>query len=699
MVREWLHWIAAGGRPSTRRRRLSEETEKTSSAGCMCAVFQLFDLQHHPFNYQPDTGSPFLQEEANTSKGVEAPRNSLELLEPAAMKEEDNSNFPVIKVGINHIKTRVASKSRTEDNTVSSDCSPGTAKTPNLVARLMGLDLLPECNNSPLFSCPNTKPGSKISHIFNQNKTKTCFSDDDIAVGARSSSARRSDYEYHSHRLSLQINKENNGEFANISGKMRGRSAIRFRKDENTRLPAGHFVKQVANQVTEKIGRKVGLTDITNNTNYREEKEETLRRDQNLVTHQQPTKRNNTNISPKIKSLDTKKKIVASSGTKSPRNSISSLDGNDYDHHHHQSGVIPKDGKRVGGGNANIFSGTKKLQSAPQNCDYYSVKNNKLEPPVGSSAKDKAKNSTDKKKTKKLAQLMMSSSEIQNISGPTILSVKKGPSPPATKLPQKQINSALEDETISFRETVSDALSSKRDTQLSRKSSRSYKHLSLQPDRISTVLPDRNNGCATPATTSAAAEYKDYVQKILKRAGIDDKGKWHTVSHPLDPSIFYYLELFSGSGGGGILNRRCNRELIFQLVDELLAEILKPYLDFKPWVDTNFPVNGIDQFGLCDELCKKIGDFPTADCQVLEDIDSLIEKDLCKLSLDGYFVDEGERLVCEIEGEIMNWLLCETVAVVGGGGRASEKEKKTESRHGSRAGEGNHVMRWNHAIM
>ncbi|KAL6503854.1 hypothetical protein OROGR_025777 [Orobanche gracilis] len=667
MGREWLHWIAAGGRPSTRRRRLSAETEKTSSAGCMCAVLQLFDLQHHPFNYHPDTGSHFLQEEANTSKGVEAPRNSLELEEPEAMKEEDHSNFPIIKVGINHIKTRVASKSRTEDNSISSDCSPGTAKTPNLVARLMGLDLLPECNNSPSFSCPNSRPGSKkISHIFNQNRSKTCLSDDDIAVGARSSSARRSNFEYHSHRLSLQINKENNGEFANISGKIRGTSA---------RLSAGHFDKQVANQVTEKIDRNVGLTDITNNTNYREEKEETLRRDQNLATHQQPTKKNNPNISPKIKSLDTKKKIVESSGTKSSRNSASSLDGDDHDHH--QSGGILKEGKRVGGGNANIFSGTNKLQSTPQTCDYYSVKNKKPQPPVGSSARDKAKNSTYKKKTKKLAQ-SMSRSEIQNISGHTILSVKNGPSPPATKLPQKQPQ-------------VLDALSSKRDTQLSRKSSRSYKHLSLQPDRISTVLPDRNNGCAT----TAAAEYKDYVHKILKRAGIDDKGKWHTVSHPLDPSIFYYLELFSG-GGGDVLNRRCNRELIFQLVDELLAEILKPYLDFKPWVDTNLPVHGIDQFVLCNELCKKIGDFPTADCRVLEDIDSLIEKDLCKLSLDGYFVDEGERLVCEIEGEIMDRLLCETVAVVGGDDRATEKEKKAESRHGSRPGEGNHVMRWNH---
>lgn len=208
---------------------------------------------------------------------------------------------------------------------------------------------------------------------------------------------------------------------------------------------------------------------------------------------------------------------------------------------------------------------------------------------------------------------------------------------------------------------VSDALSSKRNTQLSSNTSRSYK---LQPDKIFTAL-DSPNGCAT--TPSAAAEYRCYIQKILKRSGIIDKltpltlGKWHTPSHPLDPSIFYYLELFhpSATPSAAVLSRRCNRKLIFQLVDEILADILKPHLDYKPWAN-NSPA--ADQFALVDDLCKRIGDFPGADCQVLEDIDFLIEKDLRKTAVKGCIWEEGEWLVREVEGEIVERLVSETVA-------------------------------------
>ncbi|KAL3650465.1 hypothetical protein CASFOL_006868 [Castilleja foliolosa] len=647
MVREWLQWVVGGGgRPSRRRSFPATKNggiNSSSGGGCMCAVFhQLFDLQNmHSFgtNYQPDP-THFLPEDqpATTSKGVEAPRNSLELDEPLPIKEkEDNSNLPV---GINKIKTRVASKSRTEENNnnnnYSSDCSPGTSKTPNLVARLMGLDLLPESNNnSPSLSTSNSKAQIK--------NPKTKFSDDDIVVGLRSSSTvRRSDFEYH--RLSLQINKENKNvdEFA-ISAKMRGKSA----KSENS-SPAGHFAKQVVNQVKEKTNRRgFGLTDITNR-----DRDEFSRRDQNLVL---------------VKKLDPKKKIVTNSGTKSPRNSASSCEGNNDQL---KQGVF-KDGRRIGGGNGNISSGLKKLQLGPQSCDY-SVRDPK-------NVKNKAKLRDEKKGSKKLGPLI--SGEIVNVSGPTtVLPVKKDPSNRATKLPQKQSQ-------------VSDALSSKRSIQLSRNPSRSYKQMSLRSDQISTVLPDNDNG-----STSAAAAYKDYVGKILKRAGIkNDKitplTKWRTPSHPLDPSIFYYLELFypGAAAHSGELSRRSNRKLIFQLVNELLADILKPHLDFKPWVESNG--DGFDQLSLCDELCQKIGDFPAADCKVLEDIDSLIDRDLCKSKLNGGFEGEREELVCEIEGEIMECLVRETVAAVVGGGRRTEekRKKKTESRPVPRAGALCHV--------
>lgn len=96
-------------------------------------------------------------------------------------------------------------------------------------------------------------------------------------------------------------------------------------------------------------------------------------------------------------------------------------------------------------------------------------------------------------------------------------------------------------------------------------------------------------------------------------------------------------------------------------MDEILAGVLRPHLDFKPFV---FPAAGkIEPFALIDDLCEKIESFPAADCRVLEDIDFLIEKDLRNPALNGYFEEEGERLVREIEGEIVERLVSETVAV------------------------------------
>ncbi|XP_042048913.1 uncharacterized protein LOC121794698 [Salvia splendens] len=578
MGREWLC-------ASSRRRRAKQE--ESTSAGCMCAVFQLFDI---PLNHQHSL-HPFLQQEATTFQlqGVEAPRNSLELEEPPPIKQQENLNFP----GGIQIKTR-ASISRKEDS--ESIDSPST-KTPNLVARLMGLDLLPESNSSsPSFSCPAK------SHL---NQTR-CFYDDDIKVGARSlPETPRMEY----HRLSLQINKENSN---NTNDEFKSPRS-RFRQQDENRSP-GHYAKQILKQVKESVSRRVGLVDITN-TNRDE-----IRRDQNLII--KLSKKNS------IAANDTKQsspKLRISDTNKSPRNSTSS-DTNPPPPSKPKHQPPHKENSKV------------RVKIGPKTSDQ-AIRNKKEEAFVRSPAPNKM-NSSEKKKKSKKAPL---SSEFIHLSGPTIVPVKKGPSPPATKLPQKQ---------------VSDALSSKRNTQLSSDTSRSYK----QPDKIFATAPHSGNGRAT----ASAEEYRCYIQKILKRSGIIDKltpltlGKWHTPSHPLDPSIFYYLELFhpAAAPSAAVISRRCNRKLIFQLVDEILADILRPHLDYKPWIHKSPP----DQFSLVDDLCERIGNFPSKDCQVLEDIDLLVEKDLRKTAMNGYFEEEGERLVREVEAEIVERLLIETVA-------------------------------------
>lgn len=145
--------------------------------------------------------------------------------------------------------------------------------------------------------------------------------------------------------------------------------------------------------------------------------------------------------------------------------------------------------------------------------------------------------------------------------------------------------------------------------------------------------------------------------------------KWYSPSHPLDPSLFHNL-LFSHS------KLELNEEkLVFDVVDELLAEILRPYMNLKPWVNW---IARNDQililmFGwqLIDTLYARIRSFPSADCRVLEDIDAVVEKDLCSgrersaaavLAL--AFGEEGDGIVIEIEGDILDTLVHEMVVAM-----------------------------------
>ncbi|EPS60695.1 hypothetical protein M569_14107 [Genlisea aurea] len=188
MGKEWLNWIG-------NRNPGEDKRQKTAEAGCcMGSVFQLlFDLNH------PETQSNFYSlDENNSSKGVEAPRNSLD------SEEEEKLKFP----------RRIQIKKVHELSSETGYDSPG-AKTPNLVARLMGLDLLPG-SDSPLTS---SKSAGKFSG-------KTCFEDD---IGVRSlpeTPRRRSDVDCHHHRLSLQITEFVSPELASTRrGRLAGASA------------------------------------------------------------------------------------------------------------------------------------------------------------------------------------------------------------------------------------------------------------------------------------------------------------------------------------------------------------------------------------------------------------------------------------------------------------------------------------------
>lgn len=179
------------------------------------------------------------------------------------------------------------------------------------------------------------------------------------------------------------------------------------------------------------------------------------------------------------------------------------------------------------------------------------------------------------------------------------------------------------------------------------------------------------NGAASISSSVDEMEFQ-YVKRILKRTGLDNAtpvtlAKWFSPTHPLDPSIFHYMELFHPAATATKLSRpsqRSNRKLMFQLVDEILVEILKPYINPKPNPCGRGQRTVLYGSELIEEVCRRMKNFPSANCQVLEDIDALIGEDLRKSKTTSYVEEEeeevGERIALEIEREIMEALVHET---------------------------------------
>lgn len=763
MGKEWLYWGGSGSGTSNRstqrgRRTKGEEVihinneEAPPPPGCMC--FQIFDLPHFQLalNQQSRSLKPhhpsFLQQDQKPSflKGLEAPRNSLELDEPIAERksvssslsssstmkvDEQNLNIPVgiqIRTSCDWRSPRVStSGSRTRTDDISSECSsssPAGTKTPTLVARLMGLDLLPE-NNSPRISIStcNTKSQSKNivvnnNHQYSNSKNRRRFSsfessDTNYITGTlslpetpRISSARRSDVDHHHyhqqqqnqyhHRLSLQINnKENMGdvfEFSDSStasvGRKMARSSSRrrsFHQQENenqTRSP-GYYARQIVKQVKESVSRKVGH-DITNTSSTsssirRKDDQLAAKYDQVVLLKPKkpskshgdhddfsPIKQTTPSCSPRFRFLEPKS---STSSKHQPVNSSAAK--NQTSHSPRFSPLSPLAENSTTTLPAKIV--TKPAQSSqkeqvqqkstiqkrkgeklvpkkpPQACD--AIRSKKEEPFVRSVAATNKANFADKKCKKTPL-----SNQLVNNTVPTILPLRKDPSPPPTKLPIKQSESQ-----------ESDTYPSKRNSsrELSSSSSQSYYKLTT----VQEMNRDKCNGAATTTPTISgddALQFHQYIQRILKRTGLYKKStplslaNCYSPSHPLDPSIFHYLELFTAPNYSN-LTLRCNRKLIFHLVDELLVDIL-----IKPCVG-NFKQHCQLMHGgeeeLIDALCARIRSFPSANCQVLEDIDALIDKDMQKSEVSGVLASEVEIIVSEIERHIMEQLLHDTVCL------------------------------------
>ncbi|KAL3521481.1 hypothetical protein ACH5RR_019630 [Cinchona calisaya] len=748
MGKEWLFW---GGKSTKKGRsggRGGGDKLQASAAptGCMCAVLQIFDLHHFPFalhnHHQPSfkPSGPFLQDEPTVRKGLEAPRNSLELEEPlkeapaagslsSTIKQEENLNISVniqIKTSCENKSPRAStSKARTDDY-ISSEYSPGGGaagtKTPTLVARLMGIDQLPESTGSPslhsstLNSLTNThmhpqgqsqrrEQNSQLiisRQYHHHHHGRSCGSnqyyhrsilDNDITMGGsgtlslpetpRISSARRSDVE---HRLSLQINKENLSgdqefEFSAYTAKKLARRISESRREDDNCRRGSDYARQIVKQVKESVsGRKVGR-DITNmrddndnvvllkpnkpSTNNKVVSARLLLGDESCQSKQSTTP----SCSPRLLEYPKNKHVTKTQTCQYSQEQIQLkpkplpvVPTVQQEQPNQQQNSAVKKCKKDGSEKYN----SRSLKKPPQVSD--AIKNRKEEPFIRSSTTNNKVNVTDKKCKKTPL-----SNELLNISAvPTLLQVKKDIPFPATKLSDKQ---------------ASDSQTWKRSTQtLSSCLSQSYKQQQQKKEvtQKSTfqenIQEDRCCSNSTSTSTSpgdkasSEEEYQYYIERILKRTGIDKStpialAKWYSSSHPLDPSIFHYIELFhpttiittpfsTSLNKDSKLMLRCNRRLVFQLVDELLAEILR---------NPCCPSRGSD---LIDKLCTRIKKFPEANCQVLEDIDALVDTELrCKsksfqLGEEEDEKEQGERIVWEIERQILESLLHETAMEV-----------------------------------
>ncbi|KAF8044313.1 hypothetical protein BT93_A2337 [Corymbia citriodora subsp. variegata] len=716
MGKEW-YW--GGGRPSKR----GGDHQKETSPGCMCAVFHLFDFHQFQFaiNQQPSFkfGSS-LPDEPTIPKGTEAPRNSLELEQPQFEPDGKDGEISLdIPMGI-QIKTGGDRRPKLEghccDSSSSSAATPEIVRTPTLVARLMGLDLLPDsCSSSPRVSStlerPTTIPGK--SHSLSGRPRKPRSSEQkswsenygEVNAGTRSlpetprmSSARRSvDAD---RRLSLQISKENLNsseelEFSRFTTLRRKE----FKCEDENRSPSS-YARQIVKQVKESVGRKVGM-DITNmvrsNEQGRDSNVEAVKKHfksrkssrigaKAMEDNPSPAKQEqSTTFSPRLRLLEMREKKIRpppnvkdhvssaprpGSSPPSPSNVID-LQAQPT------KGTVKPNPQAPEGQVLSQRKSTEKCKAAmerfkkPSRASTLNGIKNKQEElfvrPTQVAATSSA-NAPDKKRKK----TSYTGDNMRSIAVPTFLPVKKDPSRLATKIPQKQVHGA----------------------HASKQSSQSSGGSSLQDAthvlRARKGEDDRSNGGVSSATTGAVAAELQYVTQVLKHLDIERPTsllsftRWFSPSHPLDSSIFDHLELFSSTSPTdgeasaptevlkGQLQHKCDRKLLFDLLDEILVEILKPCLNLKPWVGAS------DQHGhrhyhyhdkvsqLIDTVYAKIKSFPRADCRVLDDIDALINMDLphMKHQSSRAFEEEGDGLVAEIERDILDTLVQETAAAM-----------------------------------
>ncbi|XP_004496625.1 uncharacterized protein [Cicer arietinum] len=563
------------------------------------------------------------------------------------------------------MRIKTSGSTRTKSESFNDLSSPGT-KTPTLVARLMGLDLLPDSQSTSSSSSSSLSTPNKKSHSSHHSKQNIKITKHRHSTDSVIRSLPETPYEKKSnvveHRLSLQINKENISEDLETPRF----SFSKWKFDENNSRSPSHYAKQIVKQVKESVSRRKVGVDITNTVKNREKSKEDFVEQFKLKKVLKPldesnqgkhsnasnsprlSRFNDTNqkhSSPKDQIQNTRKVLKQSSpppvvNIEAQVSRVSKTKTQDLS----EKEMMMKDKKtfpkckKTPHGNL-----SPKLNKTPQT----SIRNKQEESFIMRSTSTTRANDI-KTKTKRTHPL---STNLLNNNVPNLLHVKTDPSPPATKIPQKQV-------CDNFQEV-------KKGSQLfscpPQKSKQEASHTLVNDESES------NGGFTGTGDDNEGLEY-EYITTILSRTGIHRATlpnlhfQWFSSTHPLDPSLFHRLELYPTIPNNhkdtnftkkNHLGPRCNRRLLFDLVDEVLYEIL-----IKPNCERGLL--------LLETVWKRARSFPRAKCNDLDDIDGLIEmKDVMDKTKEEE--KEGEKLVAEIEGKIMEMLVYETLTVMVGG--------------------------------
>uniref|UniRef100_A0A0A9CIF3 DUF4378 domain-containing protein n=1 Tax=Arundo donax TaxID=35708 RepID=A0A0A9CIF3_ARUDO len=199
----------------------------------------------------------------------------------------------------------------------------------------------------------------------------------------------------------------------------------------------------------------------------------------------------------------------------------------------------------------------------------------------------------------------------------------------------------------------------------------------------SVLCRQRRDAPSRPAVPLEEDPEYGYLRTVLERGGFmrspppASRGrafKGHSVSAPVDPIVFHLLELELPADEArlGPLRHRWNRKLLFHLTQEILADLLLG-LDAA----ASSTVSGA---ALVGKVWRKVRSFPEADCRVVGDIDALVAGDLVvgsvrRLGRHPAVAEEAGDVAEEVAERLLEELIGESAASLSSSQRSSSPSR------------------------